>query len=111
VCIGDLAWRFFEQSRYYRSAAAPAFSREELRAAYRVHSPLTHPLRVAKERVLVVAGRGDRIVPAEHPYALWRHWGEPAIHWFSGSHLAPFGRQRIFAAVAGHLRGLGILES
>lgn len=110
VCIGDLAWRFFEQSRYYGSAPGAAFTRAEMRAAYRVHSPLTYPLRVPRERVLIIAGRGDRIVPAEHPYALWRHWGEPAIHWFSGSHLAPFGRGRIFAAAKQHLRGLGILE-
>jgi pimeloyl-ACP methyl ester carboxylesterase len=111
VCIGDLAWRFFEQSRQYRSQANPTFSREELRAAYRVHSPLSHPLRIAKERVLIIAGRGDRIVPAEHPYALWRHWEKPAIHWFSGSHLAPFGRARIFASAADLLRRLGILRS
>jgi pimeloyl-ACP methyl ester carboxylesterase len=110
VCIGDLAWRFMEQSRRHRAEGAPPISLDEMRAAYRVHSPLTYPLRLAKERVLIIAGRGDRIVPAEHPYALWRHWGEPSIHWFSGSHLAPFGRRRIFAAVKRHLRGLGIIE-
>jgi pimeloyl-ACP methyl ester carboxylesterase len=110
VCIGDLAWRFLEQSRRHRSRDNPPISRDEMRAAYRVHSPLTYPLRLAKERVLIIAGRGDRIVPAEHPYALWRHWGEPAIHWFSGSHLAPFGRRRIFAAMKRHLRSLGVLE-
>ena len=109
VCLGDLAWRFFERSRRRRRGAAPAYSRDELRAMYRVHSPLAFPLRVPRERVLIVAGRGDRIVPPEHPNALWRHWGEPRIHWFSGSHLAPFGRERIVAAAADHLRGLGIL--
>jgi dienelactone hydrolase len=109
VCIGDLAWRFVERSPRRRTGMAPAYSRDELRAMYRVHSPLTFPLRVPKERVLIVAGRGDRIVPPEHPYALWRHWGEPRIHWFSGSHLAPFGRARILATAADHLAQLGIL--
>ena len=60
-------------------------------------------------RVLIIAGRGDRIVPPEHPSALWRHWQEPAIHWFSGSHLAPFGRRGIVEAVSAHLGRLGIL--
>jgi Alpha/beta hydrolase domain containing 18 len=104
VCLGDLAWRFVA-----RSGSRAAYSHAELRAMYRVHSPLTYPLQVPKERVLIIAGRGDRIVPPEHPHALWLHWGQPAIHWFSGSHLAPFGRDRILAAGLAHLRGLGIL--
>jgi hypothetical protein len=106
VCIGDLAWRFASQGA---PRGAAAYTHAELRATYRLHSPLRSPLRVPRQRVLIIAGRGDRIVPPEHPHALWRHWGEPAIHWFSGSHLAPFGRQRIVAAGVAHLQRLGIL--
>lgn len=110
VCLGDLAWRFVERSRVHRRAGqSPAYSRDDMRAMYRVHSPLTFPLRVPKERVMIIAGRGDRIVPPEHPHALWRHWGEPRMHWFSGSHLAPFGRERVVASVVDHLEQLGIL--
>jgi hypothetical protein len=109
VCIGDLAWRFFQRSRHYRRGAMPAFSQEELRALYRIHSPLAHPLRTARERVMIVAGRGDRIVPPEHPNALWLHWGQPRIHWYSGSHLAPFGRGRVIAGIDDHLRAIGVL--
>jgi hypothetical protein len=107
VCIGDLAWRFFSHSA--QAGQASAYTQGELRATYRLHSPLSHPLRLPRERALIIAGRGDRIVPPEHPHALWRHWGEPAIHWFSGSHLAPFGRDRIVAAGVAHLERLGIL--
>jgi hypothetical protein len=108
VCIGDLAWRFFTRTRHYQRGGEAALSAGELRRSFRVHSPLAHPLRVPRERVLIVAGRGDRIVPPEHPAALWRHWGEPSIHWFSGSHLAPFGRGRVAAAVLAHLERLGL---
>ena len=75
-----------------------ALSQDELRRSFRIHSPLSHPLRIAPERTLIVAGRGDRIVPPEHPAALSAYWGGPAIHWFSGSHLAPFGRARVIRA-------------
>jgi hypothetical protein len=102
VCIGDLAWRFHSESRRRGGEEGVAFSHEQLRAAYRVHSPLTYLLKVPKERVLIVAGRGDRI-------ALWRHWGEPDIYWFSGSHLAPFRRQRIISAIERHLQRVGVL--
>ena len=114
VCMGDLAWRFFERGKFGNfgkldRAGAAAFSRHELRSAFRVHSPLAHAPRIDRSRVMIVAGRGDRIVPAEHPHALWRHWGEPAIHWFGGSHLAPFGRGAIVEAVCAHLRRLDVL--
>ncbi len=109
ACMGDLAWRFFAATHAGRDAQAPTLTREELRACFRLHSPLAHRRRLPRERLLIVAGRGDRIVPPEHPYALWRHWDEPAIHWFSGSHLAPFGRRGIAETVLAHLRGLGIL--
>lgn len=109
VCIGDLAWRFFRNTAHARRGGASALSQLELRTSFRVHSPLAHPLRMPRERVMIIAGRGDRIVPPEHPAALSQHWGEPRVHWFSGSHLAPFGRARIVEAVAGHLESLGIL--
>jgi pimeloyl-ACP methyl ester carboxylesterase len=109
ACFGDLAWRFLTRTRHYRRGGVAAFSRDELRAAFRIHSPLAHPLQVPKARVLIVAGRGDRIVPPEHPMALWEHWGRPAIHWFSGSHVAPFGRRRIVGAIVRHLESLDIL--
>jgi pimeloyl-ACP methyl ester carboxylesterase len=106
VCFGDLAWRFFSASRYHRAADSAAFSHEELRATYRVHSPLTYPRRIDKSRILILAGRGDQIVPPEHPNALWQHWGEPDIYWFSGSHLAPFRRGRLISKVLAHLRNV-----
>lgn len=84
------------------------FPLAELRAALRVHSPLSHPLAVPRERVLIVGARGDCIVPPEHPYALWQHWGEPPVYWYSGSHMAPFRRARLIARIRAHLDGLGL---
>ena len=109
VCIGDLAWSFFEHTRHHAQGGEAALGRDELRRAFRVHSPLAHPLRAPREGVLVVAGRGDRVVPPTHPAALQRHWGGPELHWFSGSHLAPFGRGRIVRTISRHLRTLRIL--
>jgi hypothetical protein len=109
VCIGDLAWRFIDETRHTRDGTQLAFSKDELRSAYRIHSPLTYPLAIPRERALIIAGRGDRIVPPEHPHALWEHWGRPDIHWFSGSHLAPFGRRRVVDRIVAHFERLHIL--
>lgn len=103
VCIGDLAFRFHSRSRRVRQQPQLAFSRDELRAAYRVHSPLAHPLAVDRERVLIVAGKGDYIVPPEHPHALWLHWEQPQIHWYSGSHVAPLPRRDIARRIVAHV--------
>ena len=70
---------------------------------------MSHPLAIAPERSLIIAGRGDRIVPVEHPTMLWEHWGRPCIHWLDGGHVAPFGRRAAFNAIATFLRGLGVV--
>jgi pimeloyl-ACP methyl ester carboxylesterase len=94
------------------TASAPEpnlpLSLAEVRAGYAVHCPLNHALAVPRERVLIVGARGDRLVPPEHAYALWRHWGEPAVHWYSGSHVAPFRRARLVERVAAHLDSLAL---
>lgn len=56
---------------------------------------------------MILARLGDRVVPPEHPCALWHPWERPAIHWLAGGHLAPFGRGRISPRVDRNLRGLG----
>jgi hypothetical protein len=106
VCLVDLPVRLLALGE---AGGLPLpLSLDDLRRAYRPHCPLTYPLAIAPERALIVAGRGDQVVPPEHGYALWRHWSEPPIHWFSGGHTAPFRRDRIMARIAEHLRGLGL---
>jgi alpha-beta hydrolase superfamily lysophospholipase len=108
VCMGDLAYRFLSESRAARDTET-GFSLDEMRASFWLHSPLAHPLRTPRERVLIVSGRGDQIVPAAHSQALWTHWGEPTIHWFAGGHVAPFGRSAVVGAITRHLQRIDIL--
>ena len=106
VHLGSFPSALFALSRYARHGAAP-LSPEELDAAYRVHTPLSYPLAIPRERALVIAGRGDRVVDPEQPLQLWKHWGRPPIHWYDGSHVTPFRRPSIFAAGARHLQRVG----
>jgi pimeloyl-ACP methyl ester carboxylesterase len=107
VRLGTFPSTLFAYSRYARRTPPP-FTMEELDDAYRAHAPLTYPLAIDPDRTLIVAGRGDAIVPPEHALALWEHWRRPAIHWFGGSHVTPFRRAAVFAAGARHVRRLGI---
>jgi pimeloyl-ACP methyl ester carboxylesterase len=108
VCFGDLAHRFMATSALYRNGNGGGLDREEFRSMYRLHSPLAHPPRLPKERLLIIAARGDRIVPAEHSIWLWRHWGAPRLVWFTGSHLVPFGRGSIWHEMRQFLTSLRI---
>lgn len=60
----------------------------ELRRVLRVVSPLALTPAIAPERRFIFAGRSDRIVrPDDQAGALWRHWGEPRIGWYPGTHV------------------------
>jgi pimeloyl-ACP methyl ester carboxylesterase len=109
VRLGTFPSTLYVHSRYAKRMPPP-LAVGELDEAYRAHSPLTYPLSLPRERVMLVAGRGDRIVPPEHALSLWRHWGRPGIHWYGGSHVTPFRRAAVFAAGARHLRRLAIVS-
>ncbi len=75
-------------------------SDELVERALALHSPLTYEPRLPRERLLVVAGLGDRLAPPEQSLMLWEHWGRPPLHWFPGSHVLHFGRDDYRQAVA-----------
>ncbi|HTJ46728.1 MAG TPA: alpha/beta hydrolase family protein [Kofleriaceae bacterium] len=103
VSMSDLMWRHGEQSPARRAAEKAGVSGDLLDDVFRVHAPTTRPPRVARERLMIVAGRGDRITPPDHAEMLRAHWGGCAIHWFPGGHLAQVGRGDAFRAVRRHL--------
>jgi hypothetical protein len=79
-----------------------------VRAVSHVVSPLAFAPRVPRERRFIYAGVADRVVRPYQPRALWRHWGEPEIHWFSGGHVLGVwnGSIRDFLAEALETSGL-----
>lgn len=60
---------------------------EMIREITHVVSPLAFSSKVPKNRRFILAGIADRVVRPPQPRALWRHWGEPEIEWFSGGHV------------------------
>jgi len=106
VCLADLPSRLFPLSRRGRAGMAPPLAVDELRDAYRAHSPLSYGLAVPRERVFLVAARADGITMASHAQRLWEHWDHPEALWFDGGHVSPFHRSRIAAAIESHLDGL-----
>ncbi len=54
----------------------------------RVVSPLALPCRLPRERRHIIAATADRIVALPPVLELWRHWEEPTLDWFQGTHLS-----------------------
>jgi dienelactone hydrolase len=108
VSMSDLMWRHGEASPARRRAVAAGVTSELLDRVFAVHAPTTRPPLVAPERLMIVAGRGDRITPPDHAEKLRDHWGGCAIHWFPGGHLAQVGRGDAFRAVRRHLDAIAI---
>lgn len=53
----------------------------------RVISPLVLEPKVPFERRYVFGGSADQLVPPDQVRDLWRHWGQPKVHWYPGAHV------------------------
>jgi pimeloyl-ACP methyl ester carboxylesterase len=91
VSMARLMWRHGESSPQRKRAASAGITEELLADAFAVHTPTSRPVRLMRERLAVIAGRGDRITPPEQAEALAVHWGVEPL-WFDGGHLAQVGR-------------------
>lgn len=89
----DLWWQHGQHHPERRAAELAGITLGDLRALSAIHCPLERAPQLPRERLLLVWGRGDRIVPKNHAHALWTHWQRPQIHAFDGGHLLQFGRQ------------------
>jgi hypothetical protein len=107
--LPDMMWSQGADDPRLARAVAHGWSLAMLRDIFAVHGPLLRAPLVPYERRLIIAALGDRICPPAHAEALWRHWGEPRIHWYPGGHLAQFRRSVALREVRTLLRNAGLL--
>lgn len=60
---------------------------QDLRHITALHSPLTWAPVIAPERLLIIAGAGDRFTAPRYQTLLHRHWVGSQLHWFPGNHV------------------------
>ena len=81
--------------------------------AHRLHalvSPLTLKPQTPSERLFIYAGVADRMATPQQALALWRHWGEPRIEWFRGSHVSYIWSRDVWQFVEDALVDSGFAE-
>ncbi len=81
-----------------------------LERAYAHVSPVEREPLIARERVLVIGAKADRITPFSHARRLAAHFHAPLAAWHGG-HLWQLGRGEAFERVAELLRALPRLEA
>jgi hypothetical protein len=85
VDLSRLVWRHAAPP-VLRALERAGIVREDVAELYRVVSPLAVAPRIPAGGRAIYAGIGDRLVSADHPRDLWRHWGRPRIVWTHGGH-------------------------
>jgi hypothetical protein len=81
-------------------AACGMLDRARLSRAWKVISPAAFSPRVPRERILLIAGRYDRIMLPASVRRLWRAWGRPRIRWMNRGHYALLATNRGLMAEA-----------
>jgi pimeloyl-ACP methyl ester carboxylesterase len=90
--------------------AATGLSVRDGRRLLALTTPLTHPPAIAKERLMIIGGVGDRLAPPKHSRLLWNHWDRCRIHWFPGNHVLHLDRGEYLTEILRFMRELEFLE-
>ncbi len=112
VSLADLMLEWFPANLPIKAFLKGAgLSVRDARHFLAVHSPLTYPPLIPNERLMVIAGAGDRLAPPKHARLLWDHWDRPRIHWFPGNHILHLDQGKYLKEIAGFLREIGFDRS
>ena len=75
-----------------------------------VVSPLSLAPLVPRERLSIFGATADHLVPADQVRDLWRHWGEPRIAWYAGSHVSFLREPEVRFLIDDALRVGGLID-
>lgn len=82
----------------------------EARHVMAVQSPLSWKPKLPRDRLMIIGGAGDRVVPPKHARLLWDHWDHPRLHWFPGNHLIHMDQVVYLKDMAHFIRSTGFAD-
>ena len=91
--------------RHYR------VSMTDVRATIALHSPLSRPVLLPPERLMIIGGMGDLLASPRHAETLQEHWGNCEVHWHPGSHAIPRKHAETNQAKKSFLEKIGFIEA
>jgi hypothetical protein len=94
-----------------RYAEQKGYDLERGSEVLRVVSPLVLKPKIPFEGRMIFGATADRLVCPEHVRDLWRHWDEPEIVWYHGSHVSFGSESDVWSGVDRILRENGLSAS
>ncbi len=99
IDLPELMWWHGKQRTERLKQETEGLDLAEMQRVYSIHNPLRYQPLQPKERRMVVAGRADRICHPDHAVRLWKHWDQPELYYWAGSHVLQFGRDKALTAL------------
>ena len=81
--------------------------RQDVADALAFHSPLNYPALLSNDRLMIIAGLGDRLAPPQQSQRLWEHWDHCDMHWFPGNHVLHFNQAAYLKDMGRFLQATG----
>ena len=111
ISLADLVLEWQPVGALMRAAlATTGLTPADARRLVAASCPLTYPAVLPPERLMIVAGAGDRLAPPKHSRLLWDHWNRCRIHWFPGSHSIHLDRGEYLEQMARFMRDVNFLK-
>ncbi len=76
----------------------------EARHSVAIQSALSFKPAIPLNRLMLIAGAGDRFAPPKHTHLLWEHWKRCRLHWFPGNHLIHLDQGRYLHAMRSFMK-------
>ena len=86
------------------------FSTDRIRDILRVVSPLALEPKVPRNGRMLFGATADRLVTPDQVRDLWRHWEEPEIVWYQGSHISFTNERAVWDGVDRTFREAGVAD-
>jgi pimeloyl-ACP methyl ester carboxylesterase len=110
VDLSQPIWDVLRKSPHFNTWRAQGLSREVLASAFESHCPLTYPTLTDASKTLIIAGIGDKLVPAKDTRRLAQHLGGPSCVRLRGGHAGHLTRGRAFWEIGRFLAGRGYAD-
>jgi hypothetical protein len=107
--VAKFMWAMGEGSDVRQRAIEKGLTYELFATSFVPTAPLERKPLVDAERVLLIAGERDRVVPIHHAELLREHFGARDVVTFAGAHIVQLGRGAIFRSVLSFLRERGVV--
>ncbi len=107
VSMGDMAWELLKARKRSGIPFPRGITRALLRDLFWEHCALAHVPKTEQESIMVIAGRGDHLVPSSQVGLLQKHWPRAHFVWASGGHAAGTQRGEAFEVMLKFLLNSG----